>query len=474
LTLGSRCFRTFPEGTALTGSSHGSACLEQVLDGARFRDLSDISIPYPLLYRGSTHACPRRGVARTRPWAARLAAAHLPRNSQPPNVPVVVPAGAPIVLELGERPWAGVPCWTGRAQRWAGIAVPVAYAARYDTVVRPAMPGNPVSLKSLVKVATARADYAEHATGRGCRPSNERLAADTGLSVRTVQRASTALRLLGVATEVLRGRQRTRTERLASWRVGDRGRGWASVWALHDSRLTIALSPHPEGSSLFVETSRRKVVTTATARRAGGGRGARRRDGPDEKTRALARAWRADRQTPQWVQRHTTGAWARVLAAPARHGWCARDVNQLIRDWVGVGHWLPERPHKPIGLLGAILAWHGLDNLDDHPAAAEMARDAADLAAHHQHLANQAAARTDAARTQALGRQALTGPGYAAARAAAAEATRHAAERRTAEAAAAAVRFDAAVRAARGLDTEGGAKGIRTPDLPNSRPSHYE
>lgn len=27
-----------------------------------------------------------------------------------------------------------------------------------------------------------RAGYAEHATGRGCRPSNERLAADTGLS----------------------------------------------------------------------------------------------------------------------------------------------------------------------------------------------------------------------------------------------------------------------------------------------------
>ena len=98
----------------------------------------------------------------------------------------------------------------------------------------------------------ARARYAEHGTGRGSRPTNERLAADTGLSVRTVQRADTALRLLGVATEVLRGRQRTRAERLASWRVGDRGRGWASVWALHDdaqlARLVGALSPHPEGS----------------------------------------------------------------------------------------------------------------------------------------------------------------------------------------------------------------------------------
>ena len=159
-------------------------------------------------------------MARTRPWAARLATAHLPRAARPadvPNVPVV-PAGQPIVLELGERPWAGVPCWTGRGQCWAGIAVPIAYAARYATVVRPAMPGNPISLKSLVRVAAARAGYAEHATGRGCRPSNERLATDTGLSVRTVQRASTALRLLGVATEVFRCGPKGFVRRVASVR----------------------------------------------------------------------------------------------------------------------------------------------------------------------------------------------------------------------------------------------------------------
>jgi len=47
------------------------------------------------------------------------------------------------VLDLGDLPWAGVPCWTGRAERWVYFTVPVAYAARYDTHVRPAMPGNP-------------------------------------------------------------------------------------------------------------------------------------------------------------------------------------------------------------------------------------------------------------------------------------------------------------------------------------------
>jgi hypothetical protein len=46
---------------------------------------------------------------------------------------------AAIVLELGEAPYAGVPCWSSRAQCWAAITVPVAYNARYDTHVRPAM-----------------------------------------------------------------------------------------------------------------------------------------------------------------------------------------------------------------------------------------------------------------------------------------------------------------------------------------------
>ncbi|WP_342342407.1 helix-turn-helix domain-containing protein [Mycobacterium asiaticum] len=47
-----------------------------------------------------------------------------------------------------------------------------------------------------------------YGTGWNCLPTNERLAAVTGLSERTWQRADTALRLLRMATEVLRGRQR--------------------------------------------------------------------------------------------------------------------------------------------------------------------------------------------------------------------------------------------------------------------------
>ena len=121
-------------------------------------------------------------------------------------------------------------------------------------------------------------------------------------------------------------------------------------------------------------------------------------------------------------------AWAAVLAGVARHGWTARDVNQLIRDWIGVGHWLPDVPHKPIGLLRAILAWHG--DLAERPAALEEAREAAERAAHQARIAAQLAGRAEAQRARAVGRAALGGAGHAAARAIAAEVARRAAHNR--------------------------------------------
>ena len=352
-------------------------------------------------YRGSSRISPRRGTARTTPLWIQRAGAHcydrLPR----------------IVLEV-DAAWAAVPCWTGRARRWAHYAVPTAYALRYDTDVRPAMPNNPISLKTLVAVAEARASFADHRTGRDCRPTNVRLAQITGLSVRTVQRASTALRLLGVATEVMRGRQRTRAERFASWRVGDKGRGWASVWALHDCRIQ-SLSPHPGGSQLDPQTPSKALLTTASRRRVAGSSAAPRRPSPEIRAQALANKWIRDQQSPPWARRYHTGApWARVLAGPARHGWTPRDVNTLIRDWTGTGHWVPESPHKPIGLLGAILAAHG--DLDNRPSAHEVAREREELERARTRIAAQLAARDTNQQAREAGRAALSGPGREAAR----------------------------------------------------------
>lgn len=142
-------------------------------------------------------------------------------------------------------------------------------------------------------------------------------------------------------------------------------------------------------------------------------------------------------------------AWAGVLAAPAAHGWVPQDLDALIADWAGVHGWVPDNPHTAIGLLGAMLAWHGDPAV--RPAAAEMAREAAELAAARARMAEQFAERERAAAARAAGQAALTGSGRAAALRAAAEAHTRALTRRTSAAAADTARLDAAVRAARGL-----------------------
>ena len=118
------------------------------------------------------------------------------------------------------------------------------------------------------------------------------------------------------------------------------------------------------------------------------------------------------------ARRYSAAAWAPLLAAPARHGWVPRDLNQLVSDWSGVHRWVPDDPYKPIGLLGAMLAWHG--DLQDRPAAADMAREAAELVTHRARVADQLAELDRAAAARAAGRAALDGAGHAAARAAAA------------------------------------------------------
>lgn len=388
---------------------HGSARLPH----AAHRESNDVIIRP---YHGSSPLLRRRGTAHTAPVWIRRASGHcfdrLPR----------------IALGVDVR-WAAIPCWSGRARRWAQTTVPAAYKQRYDSHVRPLMPNNPVSLKSLVAVAEARASFADHRTGRNCRPTNDRLAALTGLSVRTVQRASTALRLLGVATEVMRGRQRTRTERYASWRVGDRGRGWASVWALHDSRIQI-LSPHPEGSLLNTQTSCKKSLTTRPRPKAGRSV-ATRRTAPSPRALTLANRWVADQQSPPWARRYRTGTpWARVMSTVAEHGWTPRDINQLLADWTATGHWIPDTPHRPIGLLGAILAAHG--NPDERPSALEEAREAAEEVLRRKRIAAQLAERDAARRAREAGRSALTGPGRQAALQIARQAAQRAQQRRAA------------------------------------------
>ena len=136
-----------------------------------------------------------------------------------------------------------------------------------------------------------------------------------------------------------------------------------------------------------------------------------------------------------------------MLAGPAVHGWTARDLNQLITDWLGItGRRIPDAPHKPIGLLGAILAWHGAENLDDRPAVADEAREVEEIAAIAARVARQATELTPPNGPDG------GGAGRVAARAAALEAARNAARKRTEEAARQAAQLQEAVRWARGVE----------------------
>ncbi|WP_459958423.1 helix-turn-helix domain-containing protein, partial [Mycobacterium avium] len=288
-------------------------------------------------------------------------------------------------LELEADAYAGVPCWSGGGAQWAHTTVATAYDLRYAEI-RPQMTSGGIAKQTLVVIAAAFARSADVATGRNARPTNDQLARATGFTERTIQRARECLRLLGVATEVLRGRQRTYIERMASWRMGDRHRGWASVWALHDdpqlNRVIHTVSPHLERSLATTDTSPGVRLITTRGRHKGARHGvATRRRATDPGGWRLAVAWRADPHAPPWARRFTPTSWAAMLAAPAAAGWTPRDLTQLVTDWLGVGRRIPDNPVRPIGLLGAILAWHGADNLGDRPAAARRARLAASSAA---------------------------------------------------------------------------------------------
>ena len=360
-------------------------------------------------------------------------------------------AAASLGLDI-EGAYRGVPCWNGAA-RWAKQVVPVAYDLGYSAI-RARLGKNPVSRRAVLAVAAARAAYADHATGRECRPTDAQLAADTGLSLRTVTAASTCLRLLGVATEVLRGRQRTLDERMAAWRIGDSARGWASVWALHDNQtLTrrVELATHLRSGPVRDKKLLKKSLSTRSACPSGPRRRAgKRRSAPDRGGLGLARSWRSSPHAPTWAHRYRAEAWAAILAAPAASGWTPRDLNQLVVDYRGVGRRVPEEPYKPIGLLAAMIGWHGLDSLDQRPAVYDQARDDAAAAARQARIAAQHAQAQHHQRQREQRRDAPPCPGRLAAREAARQATRSAHAKRTAQAAAEHRHLQTQIQRARG------------------------
>jgi len=360
-------------------------------------------------------------------------------------------------LDFGDNPFGGIACWGG-AQAWVELHVPDVYRRGYLATVLPelrATRGGGVSLRAVKLVALVMAQAAEHSTGRGSRLTVATLMARTGLGESTVQRARTALRLLGVATEVFRGRLRTYAERMASWRVGDRARGWASVWALHPptpvdkTRIICAgqtlMAPHPRrglfplGSSSSKGVTTGKAVENTAASRRSTTKAARKLSLPDPRGAVLASRWLRDGRTPGWARKHTPAGWARALAEPARYGWNADDLNAVITDWATDTGRAPA-PTTPVAFLRWLLRRH---DLAFSPTLLERARRDQERAAAQEQRERAAQELVRSAQARVTARADLTGPGHRLAHEVLAHATGAAAERK-----AAAIRAEHAARAA--------------------------
>jgi len=303
--------------------------------------------------------------------------------------------------ELGA--YAGVPCWSGRA-RWL-THVETVYRAHYPSVCRT---GDELSLRSFLAVCAAMSapGRVNPATGRDARQAVATIATTGGVSTSVVQRTRRYLLLLGLGTEVLRGRQRTLGERMASWRVGDKARGWASVWALHPRRPRpgeLPVDNDPQVAGLIQRTGtpsvygpvgtfpsvRKRVSSAQRSRAAGNEDGAPRRAStktgrkpgravPDGAGLALAKRWRAQPECPPWARRFSAETWSRPLAAYAAHHWTERDLNQALRDVAAMGIRIYENPHRPIPYLLMLLR---RGSITERPTVLRDAEEAEELAA---------------------------------------------------------------------------------------------
>ncbi|MFV9460290.1 replication protein [Rhodococcus sp. NM-2] len=327
-----------------------------------------------------------------------------------------------VTLDLGDGAYGGIAVWSGE-QTWVEIEVREAYKSLY-LIIRPALcrirGGGGISLKALLKVASEMAAAANHDTGQNSRLKNDTLMERTGYCKSTVQRAKLALKMLGVATEVLRGRLRRwkdrgdglGSERMGSYRVGDRSRGWASVWALHPRKPvdqtrrsvdgSIQMAPHPPRGHSLDHSSRREVSNTKrsvekrAASRRPETRVQREKAAANRKGVLLAARWLGSPRTAAWARQHTSRGWGPALAESAAHGWTAADLNDTIDTWAAARRVTPT-PKSPIAFVRWLLGQqdlafppHVLAQIAFDQEKAERERQAAEFAAERARYADAA------------------------------------------------------------------------------------
>jgi len=373
---------------------------------------------------------PRGAVAASRPQGRRDAHGSVPLR---PLLRRPVSSGV----------YARVPCWCS-AQRWLEHVERV-YRRHYLLVRHQlvATTGGGISLPAVLAVAAAHAAAADFGTGRNSGPllgqtgAERGMTAATGRGERTISRARTFLRLVGLATEVQAGRHRTLLERLDSAERGDKNRGWTAVYALHhtsthpvDKPVGIGAGQSPDGtpprSGLVPSSSLgKRVVSTGAEHPSGSVDGAPRRASTRGRVRegtcdpggvglALSTALRAHPECPGWIRRYSPHAYTGALTGWAQAGWTARDVIQHLDDVATTGFRVYDTPRNPVKYLLALL--HRGD-IGERPTLWRDAHAAAETAAAAERIAAAPTQLAAAAEARVVGRAALDGVGRAQVRA---------------------------------------------------------
>jgi hypothetical protein len=284
---------------------------------------------------------------------------------------------------------AGLPAWWS-ATDWVEAEVRGAVDERRDLCR-----AQHVDPDTVVAVARAMAHFADHRTGRDCRPTNDRLSAAGQISISTVQRARRVLKTLGLVVEVVAGRSMmTRAERLTAWRRGSSHRRIAAEFTLCSRRRRPR---RPQGRRAHVDrdtppgASKNKLsshdrttrLQATTDPRRGAPRPAATSKGPP---RRRPHAAAATRRLADQVQRRLpwlAGVSLRRLTPPlhrfAQAGWSSRDIDRAVADALATRGWrLPRTLSQPAAYLAHLLrAVDPADRpgaLDAHIAAVEAAQ----------------------------------------------------------------------------------------------------
>jgi hypothetical protein len=227
---------------------------------------------------------------------------------------------------------------------------------------------------TVVSVARGMAAYADEATGRDCRPTNDRLVEDVQVSLSTIKRARRVLKALGLVVELIRGRSvMTRSERITAWRRGSSHRRIAAVFALC-SRPGRRPQPAPaatppvdgdpppsspkESCSLKLRRThlRRQTETSdeAALRARAPKDQSRRRAGHDPASRRLAEQVR---RRLTWLSGVSARRMTPTLHRFAQAGWTPRDVERAVDDRRAARGWrvIPRDLRQPAAYLAGLL-----------------------------------------------------------------------------------------------------------------------